>query len=270
MKICAIRDEYHPELGAIGYLFYYDNSKRFYIEISDGLDYWTAPPIIDSFVKKKQNYVDSKWSIAWVRQRIIPPDRQNIGAILKAQGMKEYNEYNLLVFSDGRCAQDECMVEEIHEDDLPDEIKKRMQYRVKAVFALPQNKLLVYFRDSSSVVCDVKQIVANERQFAPVLNSKEIFQKVMVSEGGYGVRWGSDVEIPDYMLKAHPVDHTINFDELQLVIEQNLYDTSQTMERLHCTRQNIDDLVKRGKLPVIKTSAKNKLFLRSDVEERLW
>lgn len=43
----------------------------------------------------------------WVRQRIVPPDRQNIGQILKANGLEEYDEFSLLMFGSGRCAQDD-------------------------------------------------------------------------------------------------------------------------------------------------------------------
>ncbi len=39
--------------------------------------------------------------------------RQNIGQILRANGMKRYDEYALLVKNQGRCCQDEFYLEEI-------------------------------------------------------------------------------------------------------------------------------------------------------------
>ena len=47
MKIHKITDEYRPHLGAVGYLFYYENARRFYIEIPDGLSFEDAPMMID-------------------------------------------------------------------------------------------------------------------------------------------------------------------------------------------------------------------------------
>lgn len=44
----------------------------------------------------------------------------------------------------------------------------------------------------------------------------------------------------------------------------------QTGKILDCTRQNIDDLVKRERLEPISVSARNKLFLKAQVEEKRW
>ncbi|WP_338055997.1 helix-turn-helix domain-containing protein [Thermanaerosceptrum fracticalcis] len=41
-----------------------------------------------------------------------------------------------------------------------------------------------------------------------------------------------------------------------------------TLDILECSRQNIYDLIKRGKLRPIKEMAKDRLFLRSEVEAR--
>ncbi|MBQ1780336.1 MAG: helix-turn-helix domain-containing protein [Bacteroidales bacterium] len=46
--------------------------------------------------------------------------------------------------------------------------------------------------------------------------------------------------------------------------------TAEACELLQCSRQNIDDLVRRDKLHPIKPGGRTKLFLRSEVEERLW
>ena len=83
MKICRICDEYYPELGDLGYLLYFENTHRFYIEIADGLDYWYAPPIMDWYIEHGIEYVDAEWSLKWVQNRIIPPDRQNIDDLVK-------------------------------------------------------------------------------------------------------------------------------------------------------------------------------------------
>lgn len=38
---------------------------------------------------------------------MIPPDRQNIGEIMRKVGMQYYDEFPLLVYIGGRCCQDE-------------------------------------------------------------------------------------------------------------------------------------------------------------------
>ena len=39
---------------------------------------------------------------------------------------------------------------------------------------------------------------------------------------------------------------------------------------LECSKQNIDDLVKRGKLHSVKEGQRYRLFMKSEVEERRW
>ena len=270
MKICRIRDEYIDGSGEVGYLFYFENSHRFYIEIADGLDFWSAPPILDWYVERGIDYVDADWSIRWVKSRIIPPDRQNIGQILKNQGMDSYDEYRLLVYADGRCAQDECMVEEVREEDLPESILRRRDYHVQTVIPIGNNRVIVWFNDGISRICDVKKIVGKNSSYSKLLRDESLFFSVQVSEGGYGIRWDDEREIPYYKLREGSVEFLLSYHDLQLIIERETFDTAQTAERLNCTRQNIDDLVRRGKLHPVKTGAKNKLFMRSEVNERLW
>ena len=83
MKIYAIKDDNMSQDFILGYLIYYEISKTFYIELSDNLDPWDAPPLFFSFAERGQHSIDSYWSRIWVRQRIVPQDRQNIREILR-------------------------------------------------------------------------------------------------------------------------------------------------------------------------------------------
>ena len=67
-----------------------------------------APLIIAAFIEKNQRVIGKEWSLRWVRERVIPPDRQNIGQILRENNMKFYDEFPLLVSNQGRSCQDEC------------------------------------------------------------------------------------------------------------------------------------------------------------------
>lgn len=64
-------------------------------------------------IQKGQRKLDKKWSFRWVQERVTPPERQNIGQILKANNMSEYDEFKLLVKNQGRSCQDECYIVEV-------------------------------------------------------------------------------------------------------------------------------------------------------------
>ena len=59
--------------------------------------------------------MDSDWSMRWVQTRIIPSSRQNIGEILRVNGMRSYDEHKLLLKNEGRSCQDEFYIEHIEE-----------------------------------------------------------------------------------------------------------------------------------------------------------
>ena len=131
MKIFAIRDESTEEKKTLGYLLYYEYEKRFYIELPDDADPWDTPLILSSFVKKGETSINSYWSKLWVQQRIVPTDRQNLGQILKDNKLKEYDEYQLLLLGNGRCAQDDYYLEPIEDAALPAQIKKRFLTKIE-------------------------------------------------------------------------------------------------------------------------------------------
>ena len=136
MKIFAIRDESVEIQKDLAYLIYYEMEKRFYIELPDDADPWETPLLLDSFVKRGEKTVNSYWSQLWVQQRIIPTDRQNLGEILRDNGLKEYDEFQLLMLAMGRCAQDDYYLVPLNENDLPKEIIKRFSARIEDVLPL--------------------------------------------------------------------------------------------------------------------------------------
>ena len=62
MKIFAIRDESAQEQKDLAYLLYYEQEKRFYIELPENADAWETPLLLDSFVKRGETTVNSYWS----------------------------------------------------------------------------------------------------------------------------------------------------------------------------------------------------------------
>ena len=91
MKVCAIRDEYENRNTVLGYLFYYERSRDFFIELRDDLDAGEFPILLSLFVQKRTYSIGREWSARWVQARIVPRDRQNLGAILRDNGLSEYD-----------------------------------------------------------------------------------------------------------------------------------------------------------------------------------
>lgn len=57
--------------------------------------------------------------------------------------------------------------------------------------------------------------------------------------------------------------------ELLDFIDAELINTAEVTRILDCTRQNVFDLIKRGKLTPVKEMPRDRLFLKEDVLERL-
>lgn len=57
-------------------------------------------------------------------------------------------------------------------------------------------------------------------------------------------------------------------DELAAWIAENIISTGEAAEILGCSRQNIDDLIKRGKLKPIKAVNYIRLFFKDDILAR--
>ena len=110
----AIKNAYY-EGKIVGYLYYNEECQEYEIEIPKMVRSFEAPFIISDFIKNGQFKIGKEWSYRWVSQRVIPPERQNIGQILKANHMKEYNEFSFLLKNEGRCCQDECYIEKVND-----------------------------------------------------------------------------------------------------------------------------------------------------------
>lgn len=97
---------YHDK--TVAWLFYDEEKREYEIQVAEDAKSEEAPLIIAEFIKRNQRVIDKEWSLRWVRERVIPPERQNIGQILKENNMKFYDEFPLLVSNQGRSCQDEC------------------------------------------------------------------------------------------------------------------------------------------------------------------
>lgn len=270
MKIFAIRDEYDNANKDLAYLLYYDRSKSFYIELPDDADSWETPLILESFLKKGETTVNSYWSKVWVQQRIVPTDRQNLGQVLKDNGLSEYDEYDMLMLSMGRCSQDDYYLIQIDEFALPREIIDRLATKIDDVVPLEDFNLLVFFRNGNVKKCSLKNHFKKYCQFNIVLNNPNLFEQVQIQPGGYGITWDTALNISDSVLYEHGRPVPLSASDFVSFAKHRIINRAEAAELLDCSRQNIDDLTKRGKLHPIKTSAKNTLYLKSEIIKRSW
>lgn len=270
MKIFAIKDDDDISRKNLGYLIYFDKTKKFYVELPEDADPWETPLLLSSFVQKRIHTVSAYWSKLWVQQRIVPSDRQNLGQILKENGLDEYDEFSLLMLADGRCAQDSYYLSPILEDELPESFRERHHYKVDDVVPLQDQHLLVFFRDGSVKKCNINTLASSDDRFKPVLLNPSLFCKVSVQTGGYGICWGDHLTIPDYELYTSGNPIPLSLDDFRSFISNSVVNTTEAAEMLNCSRQNIDDLIRRKKLHPVKIDAKNKLFLKNEIQQRLW
>ena len=270
MKIFAIRDESAEIQKDLAYLLYYEMEKRFYIELPDDADPWETPLLLDSFARKGEKTVNSYWSQLWVQQRIIPTDRQNLGEILRDNGLKEYDEFDLLMLAMGRCAQDDYYLVPLEENDLPKVIIKRFSTKIEDVLPLDDYCLLVFFRDGAVKKCDLRAHFEKTGAFRILLKKPEYFMSVQMMTGGYGVAWDINMTVTDSTLYRIGKKVPLTVSDFKNFVVQRVINASEAAEILNCSRQNLLDLTKRGKLHPIKSSEKNTLYLKSEVLKRSW
>lgn len=270
MKVFAIRDEEEYGSKDLAYLIYYEADKRFYIELPEDADPWETPLLLSSFVKRGEKTVNAYWSKVWVQQRIVPTDRQNLGQVLKENGLYEYDEFELLMLADGRCAQDSYYLVPIEEAVVMQRFHDRYEKRVEDVIPLKYNGLLVFFRNGEVKRCDIDKMKKEDRFFKPILSSEAIFQRAAIQTGGYGVAWGENAVISDSDLYEKGIEIPLSLEDFISFLSNRVVSTAEAAELLECSRQNINDLVARDKLHPVKTEQKNKFFLKSEIMQRLW
>jgi len=270
MKIFAIRDENDTTGKNLAWLLYYEMEKRFYIELPDDADPWETPMLLSSFLKRGERTVNAYWSKLWVQQRIVPPDRQNLGQILRDNGLNAYDEFELLILADGRCSQDDHYLVPIAENELPIELAARFLKKIEDVVPLSEKQLLVFFRDGLIKKCNLRPILEKSATFARLIKSDDLFRTVSVQTGGFGVCWGENLNLADNVLYSCGEVIPLSSDDFRSFVEMRIINTAEASELLECSRQNIDDLIRRGKLHPVKSSPKNRLFLKSEITQRMW
>ena len=263
MKLFAIRND---DGTSCAYLMYFPRSKEFTIELVANADPWETPILLSSFAKKGILSIDPYDSRIWVQQRIVPYERQNIGHILKDNGLRSYDEFCLLVKADGRCAQDDYYIEKINISELPKEIKNRLQKKIGGAVSLGKGIYLLTFCNGRIKKCNVSKLIIQSKELSAFIKARpDQLDKARISAGGSVLGWGEKLYISYTDLYDTGKTIPLSGNELFEVIEQSIADTSEVCEILGCTRQYVNELVSSGKLKPIKSNEKSTLFYINDI-----
>ncbi|MBQ8803043.1 MAG: hypothetical protein IJZ53_05380 [Tyzzerella sp.] len=269
MKSYAIYDEELDETFAIGYLFYYEKSKSFVIELSADLDEWDAPLLFQRLVREKKYTVPRDISLLWVKERVIPSGRQNIGSILKNHKLKDYSEMALLSLSKGRCSQDNCYITEISEEKIPENIKDRMKKNLWECFPTEDNQIVCLFKDDIVKKVEISLLLEQYKDILYVLKNRTLLDSVKVGAGGYSIIFNDSIEIQTSDLRRIGQTLPLTSKDFYNFVRRNVLDTTKTCDMLQCSRQNLSYLVKEKKIKPIIYGTKENLYLKGEIEKTL-
>ena len=118
MRIFAIKNDKHKKRPAQSWLYYDEDKKLFSIKISKDANIQDLPIMLSILAEKGEYETEGKWPLKFVQSRIVPPERQNLGAILQAHGLEYYDEFDFLMFDMGRCSHDDYYLEEVVEPQV--------------------------------------------------------------------------------------------------------------------------------------------------------
>ena len=264
MKIYEISD--FEENLSIGVLIYYEKSKDFVIELRDNLDEWTAPLICTHLVKEGIYTMPRDVSYLWVKERVIPNDRQNISDILRNYNLEAYDELKLLELSNGRCSQDSLCIRKIN--DLPEFVLERRNNIVDCV-ACSNNRILLFFEDKSLKRIDLNEI-ANIEGVSRIIANERLYASVKVGTGGYCITFDDAIDIPAHILYNAGESIPLAYEDFLCFARNNIVDTTECCITIDCSRQNISYMIRNEQLCPIKRDIKGNLFLKKDVNRNLW
>ncbi len=265
MKVYRISDS---ELGrSVGVLLYYERTKVFIVELEETLDEWTGPLLFTSFIKKRQFTIPRDISYLWVKERVIPNDRQNISSILANHKMEAYDEMRLMELSRGKCSQDSLFIEKI--SGLPEYVQERQKKNLKECFVSENRSIICFFKDET-VKRVYPETLSNLYGLDKVLSNEKVLFSGRVGEGGYYMTFNDSFDIPASRLYEGGQVIPVSLSDFVSFVKRNTYDTTKSSSELNCSRQNISYLVNKGEIKPIKEEVKGNLYLKGEIISAKW
>lgn len=113
----------------------YTDDVGFEIDIERDVNSSDVPAFFVPFVERGEHRISPDLSLRWVRERIPPSGRQNLGEVLNAHGLNEYSELALLRSGRGESSQDSFIVEEVDVASIENGTIGRIEERRKGLGA---------------------------------------------------------------------------------------------------------------------------------------
>ncbi|GEM_PF-401976 len=270
MKYFEIRSDLPEDENRIyGIVIYNDKKDEYIVELPEDLTYEEAPILLDREIQRGYRTVGPEVARLWIEQRVVPSDRQNIYSILKKAKLDEYDEFELLKIADGRCAQDDYYLKPIPANSMPIDIVQRLQKRIRDYVLLPDLMILVFFENGETKLCDLTELQELYFWIKYLTISDNYYYSIHLITCGYGIAWDERRQISCEELYDIGRSQEVNYEMFKTFVDQRTISTSDICESLNCSRQNINDLIKRDRLHPIKNLERTKLFLKADIDKHL-
>lgn len=241
LKIYSIRNKEK----IYGYLFINNNLDDCYIELIKDLDEY--PAFFNMFALNNEYMINSDWTYKWIKERIIPYERQNINNILKDNKIPFYNELLMLISSKAHSSMDDNYIEEIKYNELDENIKKRMDtYIMDFIYSRDYNNLTIFFKNNKTKCYKIKDNI-NTNPFLSkfcneiIFNIKTRYSYLELYENGN--------------------DILLSYNDLKNYMNENILSSSQISEEFNFSRQYLNKLKKEGKIEVLN----NNLYLKNNI-----
>lgn len=267
MKVFAIYDQEQNRQLPIGYLYCYLKANSYIIELCDDLNEWETPLLFQGLVKQGIYTVPKELSLLWVRERVIPSGRQNIGLILKNAKLKEYNETALLALSNGKCSQDCCYVTEIQESEVPAHISERMNTNVTECFVSDDTRIICLFRDHVVSRIDLNILAKENKDAAHLLRNQALLASVQVGVGGYSIEFPDFCDISKDTLRKEEWRLPLDARDFYHFVQRNVVNSAQACKMLDCTKQNLSYLAKSNRIKPLISGAKENFFTKGSIQK---
>lgn len=95
----------------------YDSDNGWSIDLSPNASVDDVPAFFMPFLEKGQYRIDDTWTRRWISERVVPPERQNLGEVLSAHTLLEYDELTLLRSGQGKSSQDDYAIIELDSEE---------------------------------------------------------------------------------------------------------------------------------------------------------
>lgn len=119
MRTFEILNSQKRRKQSVGRLLYDETAGSATIRIAPDAKVGCVPAMFNHYVETQTYEIDADWTLRWVQERVPPSSRHNIQGIMGALELPEYDAYQLLFASHGRCPQDDFFLSEVPDASAP-------------------------------------------------------------------------------------------------------------------------------------------------------